>query len=390
MKALLTKQLLEDAAAEAVSFVDIASTLGLPGKYFRGKRRKQLLRQFGVDLDEVVSRNRQEARKLEQAESCAERTCKVCGKKFTTLPSEYATGDFCSKRCARSFSGSTVKGTKILSCMLCGTDVEVDCRSSRVLCESCKAARIAERSVVYKNKKSAKAYGSEDNYTSCSVNVRIKKRDLLAISLKRDNKLPEWMLVDSNGRISVDREMLNRARNGQVRGTVVWEPRYFVKSTGYVYASVPGHPRAIGHDYVYLHDIVMENLLGRTIDPDVEAVHHKDHDRFNNSPDNLLVLTHDEHSKLHAEERIMNTVWTEFECPNCGKHFFRRRSDIAGKRNKLFVACSNHCRGKLSATIQHGGITDAIRERISRNVVGDVLGKDLNTRVAQLDRAATP
>lgn len=50
------------------------------------------------------------------------------------------------------------------------------------------------------------------------------------------------------------------------------------------------------------HRIVAEKILGRPLNPD-EIVHHIDCDRRNNRPDNLLVMTQSEHSKLHVRLR---------------------------------------------------------------------------------------
>jgi len=46
----------------------------------------------------------------------------------------------------------------------------------------------------------------------------------------------------------------------------------------------------------------MEDALGRPLRSD-EDVHHKDGDRANNAPDNLEVLPHGEHARLHNHER---------------------------------------------------------------------------------------
>lgn len=47
------------------------------------------------------------------------------------------------------------------------------------------------------------------------------------------------------------------------------------------------------------HRMVMEHVLGRPLGR-WEAVHHIDHDRLNNHPDNLVVLTYAEHVREHG------------------------------------------------------------------------------------------
>ena len=50
---------------------------------------------------------------------------------------------------------------------------------------------------------------------------------------------------------------------------------------------------------VLVHNLLGRMLIGRKLNPD-EVVHHRDHDRQNNSLDNLQVMTSSDHSKLHA------------------------------------------------------------------------------------------
>lgn len=50
------------------------------------------------------------------------------------------------------------------------------------------------------------------------------------------------------------------------------------------------------------HRVVAEALLGRPLKPD-EHVHHRDEDKHNNSPENLVVLSATDHLALHAKRR---------------------------------------------------------------------------------------
>jgi hypothetical protein len=50
------------------------------------------------------------------------------------------------------------------------------------------------------------------------------------------------------------------------------------------------------------HRVVAETLVGRPLRPD-EHVHHKDENKHNNSPENLVVLHPSEHAALHALQR---------------------------------------------------------------------------------------
>jgi hypothetical protein len=53
--------------------------------------------------------------------------------------------------------------------------------------------------------------------------------------------------------------------------------------------------------YVKRADLVAEIALGRSLLPS-EIVHHKNHDKIDDRPENLQVLTKQEHSRLHGLE----------------------------------------------------------------------------------------
>jgi len=83
--------------------------------------------------------------------------CKKCGKKFTKKYSKWSNGDFCSKFCARAFVGKLNKGTKIVQCMTCGKEIEVDKRASanRCKCDNCKT-KFRKKYYYKKSKRSKK------------------------------------------------------------------------------------------------------------------------------------------------------------------------------------------------------------------------------------------
>ncbi len=72
-----------------------------------------------------------------------------------------------------------------------------------------------------------------------------------------------------------------------------------VDSNGYKYLREKRHPAS---GYFAEHRKVAEQKVGRPLRPD-EVVHHVNHDKTDNRPENLEVLTRSEHVKLHAAER---------------------------------------------------------------------------------------
>jgi len=74
---------------------------------------------------------------------------------------------------------------------------------------------------------------------------------------------------------------------------------------GYKAIKVPDHPYAPGTGYILEHRLVIEKQLGRYLLPN-EKVHHINGDITNNSPENLVVLTHREHLRKHMCKKGAN------------------------------------------------------------------------------------
>jgi endogenous inhibitor of DNA gyrase (YacG/DUF329 family) len=77
----------------------------------------------------------------------------------------------------------------------------------------------------------------------------------------------------------------------------------------YVKVRMPDHPAASKGGYVYEHRVVMERVLGRLLTSD-EHVHHINHVKTDNRPENLEVVSKAEHLKHHRpdheETRVAN------------------------------------------------------------------------------------
>lgn len=70
---------------------------------------------------------------------------------------------------------------------------------------------------------------------------------------------------------------------------------YIEPDKGYRMILMRDHPRARANGYVLEHILVMEKKLGRLLEPE-EEVHHRNHIKTDNRPDNLIVYkTHLEH-----------------------------------------------------------------------------------------------
>ena len=82
------------------------------------------------------------------------------------------------------------------------------------------------------------------------------------------------------------RKKLSIAKTGKGKG-------FSLKPSGYISITMGEHKDRSQHD------VIMEKIIGRRLLRG-EVVHHKDHNRSNNDPSNLQLMTQSEHTKLHA------------------------------------------------------------------------------------------
>lgn len=96
------------------------------------------------------------------------------------------------------------------------------------------------------------------------------------------------------------REYGLQARSGHLQPKP-WRRLARVRFSGYWMLYRPEHPHADKRGRVMEHRLVMEEQLGRYLQPE-EVVHHMNHVRDDNRPENLMVLPDQSvHMRLHNE-----------------------------------------------------------------------------------------
>ncbi len=101
------------------------------------------------------------------------------------------------------------------------------------------------------------------------------------------------------------------------------------KALGYLYFCDIKHPLGSSRTgRVWFHRHVASVALGRWVAPD-EVVHHIDRDKANNKPENLKVMTAEEHSREHAGEPVI------LPCRWCGGLFTPEQAHV--------VFCGHAC-----------------------------------------------
>jgi len=96
--------------------------------------------------------------------------------------------------------------------------------------------------------------------------------------------------------------------------------------------------------------LLIEEHLGRKLDPDKETIDHLNRDHNDNRLENLRIVPRD----LHSADDTRRVKMIELTCDVCGKKFERSPRLIRdkSKKGKRSSFCSRSCAGKYSRQLQ--------------------------------------
>jgi predicted Zn-ribbon and HTH transcriptional regulator len=86
---------------------------------------------------------------------------------------------------------------------------------------------------------------------------------------------------------------------------------------GYRFIHAPGNPMADRYNYVAEHRLVAAEKIGRPLTSE-EHVHHINHDKLDNRPENLMIVDRAQHLIEHKRGRPPGWVTRPDGCIDCG------------------------------------------------------------------------
>lgn len=243
----------------------------------------------------------------------------------------------------------------IRKCSNCGKDVEIyhkqRLNKKNIFC--------SRKCCSEYNKKERE---SNNEYFNCECPICKKKFHLCEARIKK------------NKNHYCSRKCHNRAKKEYMKGennhqyglkgdkNVSWKSDRRISPYGYILVRVPDHPFRMYDDFVFEHRLIAEQYLlndtnsivingKKYLKPELD-VHHIDHNKKNNDPSNLKIMTKSEHSFLHVKELCekQKRKVCKFDLNGNFIQFYDSIKDAADDNNILSQNIQHICKkGKGSA-----------------------------------------
>lgn len=178
----------------------------------------------------------------------------------------------------------------------------------------CQQWRLRERKHVFCCRECAGKYKSEHNpnYKFCEICGKKIKLKPYTIAKQKHFCCSYKCMGELRKQIYLGNENPNYNNRGSKNP--LWKSDRKISNYGYVLIRKEDHPFNNIDGFVFEHRLVAEKYFlndknsvwingQQYLSPDY-IVHHKDHNRQNNSPDNLEIMTESEHQQLHWQEKL--------------------------------------------------------------------------------------
>jgi len=139
----------------------------------------------------------------------------------------------------------------------------------------------------------------ESGMTQAKVAEHFGVKQKTIWKLFKEAKYKSRIALNTKG--NTGRPQSEKLNNNWKEGTTI--------QNGYILVRCPDHPRAKEQGkYIPQHILVMERYLGRYLEyysqghPNNEVVHHINHNKQDNRIENLQLMKHSEHAKIHSNE----------------------------------------------------------------------------------------
>lgn len=136
-------------------------------------------------------------------------------------------------------------------------------------------------------------------------------------------------------------------------------------TNGYWLISRKGHPTASKNGYVPEHRLVMEEHIGRYINPKTEDVHHKNGLKDDNRLINLELLSRIDHLRMHKGWKKIDGKWWKI-CSGCNKFLEFDGNFYLRSNGGSFHKCIDCARKEALSKFHNNGGVEKQKERRRR------------------------
>ncbi len=116
-----------------------------------------------------------------------------------------------------------------------------------------------------------------------------------------------------------------------------WKGGRYINDQGYVMVHLPNNPHSYSNGWALEHRVIASKKLGRKLKTS-EQVHHIDGNKQNNSPNNLIILTCPQHTRLHSQNQNNRKENEENYLINCACGCGRKLNKYDNRgRPRMFI-----------------------------------------------------